>query len=174
MIHKCFVQVQIRAPALQYPRCYWRCVIQPHTAHTGKWQRPWKEKKECEYSDLQEYQKLLWSVLCGWVEWSDTVKTVIIVICGDDLLRHDNSAAVVWLWISTLIEHKMWALLSQLKVKKIPTCLMALDSSHSALLIFRLSENNFLCCMKIGFYRSQRHGNAFTQLYFSWETYRDL
>lgn len=51
---------------------------------------------------------------------------------------------------------------------------MALDASQSAPLIFPLSENNFLCRMKIGFYRSQRQGNAFTQLYFSWETYRDL
>lgn len=51
---------------------------------------------------------------------------------------------------------------------------MALDTSQSASLIFPLSENNFLCCTKIGFYRSQRQGSAFTQLYFSWETYRDL
>lgn len=151
----------------------WRCVIQPHTAHTGKRQRPRKERRW-----------ILWfgrvsktSVVC--IMWVSRVErcgeTVIIVICWDDLLGHDNSATVVWLWISTLIEQKMWALLSQLSVeRKIPTCLMALDSSHSALLIFRLSENNFLCCMKIGFYRSQRQGNAFTQLYFSWETYRDL
>lgn len=51
---------------------------------------------------------------------------------------------------------------------------MALDGSQSAPLIFPLSKNKFLCCMKIGFYRSQRQGNAFTQLYSSWETYRDL
>lgn len=163
------------AAALQQPRRHWRRAIANRERRT-KWQRRCEKRKRRRiYSDLEECQKT--SVVCiMWVSRLERCgETVIIVICRDDLLGHDNSATVVWLWISTLIEQEMWALLSQLGVeRKIPTCLMALDSSHSALLIFRLSENNFLCCMKIGFYRSQRQGNAFTQLYFSWETYRDL
>lgn len=45
-----------------------RCVIQPHTEGTKTVQQ-----KKGEYSYLEKCQKLLWSVLSGWVDWSDAV-----------------------------------------------------------------------------------------------------
>lgn len=63
MMHKCIIQAQFGVPEV--------CNLTSHKCDTTQYSPRWKViettqgKKEDEYGDLEECQKLLWSVLCG-------------------------------------------------------------------------------------------------------------
>lgn len=94
--------------------------IQPHTQYAQESDKAHAKKKK-ERRWIQWFGRVSkTSLVCiMWVSRLERCgETVIIVICQDDLLGHDNSATPVRLWISTLKEQKMWVLLSTRRRKK--------------------------------------------------------